>query len=234
MMKLLPSCLAQRDTAWWHICQTVQEAERATGWRLARPGRHLRWDRAFIHTFGVTWKRVAVAHVEWQRREGEFISKVCKFLNLRELQDRYTPMRGHICPVGQPSAKKPRCARLLQMCGAELAHKHACQISIPGDNLAVAKWLRGCRGAKYNHHGEIPHRCLLSWDAVMHAALVLPPNAQDDALHHVYRDENAEAEALATQVHTEQLSSSWMNVCKASLGRPLGHFLICFFDEPSK
>eukprot|EP00973_Karenia_brevis_P002572 352289-Karenia_brevis.AAC.1 len=64
---------------------------------------------------------------------------------------------------------------------------------------------------------------------MLNAALLLPCHETEDFFHHVYREENADADALATLAHVENLEEVRVTTTCAQL-RPFGQRLVCSFD----
>ena len=206
-MQLLPACIHWKDTEWWSIFQSVHATQHSQGWRHARPGPHLRWDRAFAVTLGVTWKHMASNAVEWQRRKGEFIAKAYRYLNLRELEDRFRPSHRESKTMKMPPVKKQRVYEELKLEWAALPDHKAIRICIKGDSKVVIRRLQGRWAVKYAEYSKVVEKCLASLDHMLGSALLLPSVDAGELFYHIYREENAEADALAAETHIEQLSS---------------------------
>lgn len=205
----------------------VNLSEGTDGWRHSRSGGHLRWDRAFVHAFGFDWKLVARVTEEWMARKGEFIAKAYGYLNLKELEQRFAAKVQRA--GGEPPTKKSRKFDKLRLTWDPLPTTTSIRLAVKGDNKPAIKWLQGRWKTNSFSYRQVVDACLASLDSMLGTVLLLPCHSCGEIFHHVYREENAEADALATVVHTEGLQAIRVTTISDDL-KPFGHNLSCCFD----
>ena len=198
------------------------------GWRHEKPGGHLRWDRVFIHAAGISWKSKAADPECWKRCKGEFVAAAYKFLSVQEPESRFAIAKSPgVADIARPSKKRKIVSLTLQW--ESLKSDCEIRLAIKGDNIAVIRWLQGKWQAKYRQYQMAGRACLTSLDKMFAATLLLPAENGGEIFHHVYREENKEADALAGAVHSDACITPTIDVHIAELA-PQGLIVSCNFD----
>eukprot|EP00973_Karenia_brevis_P086304 11968062-Karenia_brevis.AAC.1 len=130
------------DTECWNAYRESCADLGVDAWRHSRPGGHMRWDRAFVHTFGTEWKCMARDPDAWRKAKGEFIAKAYQFLNVRELEDSYAE-RAVSKDLQKPPSKPQRVFNKLGLQWDPLPGPMAIRLAVLGDNQTVIKWMQG-------------------------------------------------------------------------------------------
>ena len=220
--RFVRACVEFRDTAWWEASK--EEGERVDPdnsfkWRRVTRGKPpLRWERPFTETFGVHWiqeiARVAAQGASVRSWRPAFVQKAYECLNMS------IPVYARIKQIGgavvvEPDWKKRRIVPLnsvpwdFSLC-AQGAHMQICCV---GDNETMVNWWNNDAAVAGKFRSTAAAMRSLS-QFFWHRG-VAPCACHEGFFRHEYREENADADWLASRAISYR--RSWCRFCSVPL-----------------
>jgi hypothetical protein len=194
---LVASAILWRDREWWEMTAETgsffDPRNETMHWKHSRPGPHLHWDRPYVECMGKHWKRLA-ASTAWKERQASFVSKAYEMFSQKPLEHRYAPAPEKIANLGGPPAKKRRIVFrepvLWQPC-------HGHRLEICGDSKTIIGWALAVYGIKFRPYSDRIAQVHRTLDALHYANGLRPRCDHEPVFKHIFRELNAEADAIA-------------------------------------
>jgi len=204
-LQLLPQVMRYRNAMWWRACQALagETASSIGEWRHHRCGRiATQWETVLVQVIGQEWVLEASAGT-WQQHFQRFRNGAMAWVQRKVPEVKYLHQPR---PTAPPDGRARKRARVLPPLQIHWQGLTATQVWVGGDNDLVIGWLNGTKRAKFDMYRGVARSLLrLAYSLVMSERLS-PADRYSDIWNHVFREDNAAADALANKGHGQPLS----------------------------
>ena len=200
---ILQSVVRTRILLWWRKCQQLDELDRGVDceWRRSSVGRpRSLWESIFAKIFGAAWMDLLTQRAS--ERTSQFRDAACKRVSIKILENAYRrkpkPLAAS-CDIADGCAKAPRQLQPLILHWAP--ERSTSRLLICGDSELVINWILGqyrSRQAQNRRLIGILHNAL---GELVASGVAAPAQPHGDFCHHIFRERNKLADALANGGH---------------------------------